>query len=746
MCLSERVLEMADKQAQEPPRSTTDLSKSQGTSPVTEQDQALPPPTPPTSGQEQVSQGNTPNENWLQAIIVGLAMLLGVIAIIALLAHFPWWLAVMLVFGAVILLAYRFQWQWTGIPGKTGWDWAQIVIIPLVLLVLGSTLSTTQQAISDKALKQQHDTDMQIAQDQLRENELSSYLTSMAGLLQQPNVRADTQTGADIRSLARAQTLTILKELPADPQQDPEQRDPARKARVMGFLHDSGLMTRDPFPLVNLANADFSYVALHRAHLGGADLAGVDLSHADLSGANLSAADLSSTILTGANLSGAQLVYAPLTDADLSHTNLAGADLSGADLSGAILSNATLAGADITGTTPPTDGGFSPAQLSAAKHPAHWKLIQTDTTVVIAYNQGTSLPAYGRLDLNTSMLYLVYGPLSHWGTALVLLPALWSQEDCVTDYCEMAPVTITKPLAEIDASRSDIVLPLRGTIAGLQVDLTVDFSSPTQGALSVSVLANAGDADTLPLDSDHQIDAFKAVLLRSAFYSAKQWVAQQAFTSDESFPFLAPPTFTRLIGTAASTFGLTGGTSDLARNTPTITVSMDNPASVLVTAEELPSSDSTTNNISLWGSMTAQDLLASRDSWSYTVTASNPANAVPFNLVVTSPYNGQVLQQGIPITCTGTYTGPSPASVWVVLKDTFGQYYLQNPPVEFYSDGTWIASSIIPGPNISEIDVVQVTSDGNANFQQKVANSDFGGFPQLPAGSTVLAMVSIQVQ
>lgn len=740
---------MADKQAQDPPTHPTNLSENQGTSPATEQNQAPPPSTLQASGQKQEAQGNAPplhqKRGWRQlGLAVGLALLLGMSAF---LAHLPWWLGGMLALGApLIVLAYGLKWQWTGIPGKTGWDWAQIVIIPLVLLVLGSTLATTQQAISDHALKQQHDTDMQIAQDQLRENELSSYLTSMTGLLQQPNVRTDTQAGADIRSLARAQTLTILKELPADPQQDPQRRDPARKAQVMGFLHDSGLMTRDPFPLVNLANADFSYAALYEAHLGGADLAGADLSHVDLSGADLSAADLSNTILAGTNLSGAQLVYAPLTGADLSHANLADADLSGADLSGANLSNTTFTHADITGTNLPTDGGFSDAQLKAAKHPAHWKLIQTDTTVVIAYNQGTSLPAYGRLDLNTSMLYLVYGPLSHWGTALVLLPALWSQEDCATDYCESATIAITKPLTEIDATGSDIVLPLRGTIAGLQVDLTVDFSAPGQDTLSVAVTATAGDADTLPLDAAHTTDAFKAVLLRSAFYSAKQWTALQAFTSDESYSFLAPPTFTRLIGTAASTFGLTGGTSDLVRNAPTITVSMANPASVLVTAEEQSSSDSITNNVSLWGSMTAQDLLASQDTWNYTVTASNPASTVPFNLVVTSPSIGQVLSQGVPITCNGTYTGPNPPYVWVVLKDILGQYYLQYPPVEFFSDGTWMASTIIPGPNISEIEVVQVTSAGNAIFQQKVANSDFGAFTILPDGNTILASVSIQVQ
>ena len=124
----------------------------------------------------------------------------------------------------------------------------------------------------------------------------------------------------------------------------------------------------------------------------------------------------------------------------------------------------------------------------------------------------------------------------------------------------------------------------------------------------------------------------------------------------------------------------------------------------------------------------------------------SPTPVPAFRLVITSPTNGQVLSQGVQIACTGAYTGQNPPYVWVVLQDTIGQYYLQNPPVSFNPDGTWQALNVIPGLRIIEIAVVQVTSAGNALFEQKVSSGDFGAFPLLPEGSVKLAKVSVQVQ
>ena len=101
-----------------------------------------------------------------------------------------------------------------------------------------------------------------------------------------------SQEDEEVRTLARARTLTILGQL-----------DGARKRSVVQFLYESQLIQKDK-PIVSLS--------------------GADLTDADLSGADLRGADLRVAALRRANLS-----RAVLFDVDLSHARLRGADLSG---------------------------------------------------------------------------------------------------------------------------------------------------------------------------------------------------------------------------------------------------------------------------------------------------------------------------------------------------------------------------------------------------------------------------------
>ena len=114
--------------------------------------------------------------------------------------------------------------------------------------------------------------------------------------------------------------------------------------------------------------------------------------------------------------------------------------------------------------------------------------------------------------------------------------------------------------------------------------------------------------------------------------------------------------------------------------------------------------------------------------------------------------SGQIMQRGqalgnadIPLTIQGSYTSEGSGLVWVVLRDNFGNYYLQNPPVQFNGGGTWTATNITPRSGITTIDFVAVTPDGNGTFQQMVSNGDFGAFTQLPQGSLILRSATIPI-
>jgi hypothetical protein len=240
-------------------------------------------------------------------------------------------------------------------PGKTLWDWLQLLIIPLVLAVIAllfnRATTRTEQKIAteryeqDKEIASRHyhqdqqiaarryEDDRRIALDKQREDLLQTYLDRMSELLLEKNLRS-SQPDAEVRNVARVRTITILFQL-----------DARRIGYVFAFLNESGLMTSKPneesivsLSEANLEKINFSQANLSRADLNGANLSGSNLKWADFSLANLSAADLSraysyETNLWAANLRGANLRGANLITSSIEEANLEGADLKGARVS-----------------------------------------------------------------------------------------------------------------------------------------------------------------------------------------------------------------------------------------------------------------------------------------------------------------------------------------------------------------------------------------------------------------------------
>ena len=155
--------------------------------------------------------------------------------------------------------------------------------------------------------------DLQISTDQHEQATLETYLDRMSDLLLKDKL-LESKPGDEVRALARARTLTALREL-----------NPDRKRILLGFLYEANL--------ISVRNVI------------------VDLSFADLSHANLSGADLDEADLRYANLQGTNLSFANLHDADLGGTSLAKAILSNAFLIGAYLGRADLSCANLNRTT-----------------------------------------------------------------------------------------------------------------------------------------------------------------------------------------------------------------------------------------------------------------------------------------------------------------------------------------------------------------------------------------------------------
>lgn len=287
-------------------------------------------------------------------------------------------ISIIIVLAVFIMLAiagYWFQWSWTGLPehigpktpqsqqyqpAKTAWDWLQLLgtlAIPVVVGFGVAWFTTKQTKVSNAENK-----------DNQRDAALQAYIDKMSELLLEKNLRGSSP-GDEVRNIARARTLTVLRQL-----------DSERKAYVLKFLYESHLIDKGG-QIVDLHEADLSGAYLVYANLSGADLGGAYLSEADLSLANLKDTNLSNTSLiwaelvktnlTNANLRGASLecvqaYEAILKNADLRETTLMHAKLLSADLSNAQIRNVIAEDADFTDAVL-TDTKFANVIVTNAK-------------------------------------------------------------------------------------------------------------------------------------------------------------------------------------------------------------------------------------------------------------------------------------------------------------------------------------------------------------------------------------------
>ena len=259
-------------------------------------------------------------------------------------------LATLIVLGVLawlIWLGYFYEWTgfgfYTNTKGeveraKTVWDWLDLLIVPAVVAIGGLVFTRTERKAKEAAEERRAEAERELTTERARESALQDYLDKMTRLLLENKLR-DSGPDAEVRGIARARTLTVLRMLDED-----------RKGLLMRFLFEMELIGSEP--LVELFRADLSRANLSGAFLAEANLGLVDLSGANLSYAFLSAANLNHTSLGEANLreaslNGAFLSWAILHKADLRGADLRGAALIEADLRGANLSEANLSEADL---------------------------------------------------------------------------------------------------------------------------------------------------------------------------------------------------------------------------------------------------------------------------------------------------------------------------------------------------------------------------------------------------------------
>jgi uncharacterized protein YjbI with pentapeptide repeats len=258
----------------------------------------------------------------------------------------------------IAVLGYIYTWKWTGVVGKTFWDWLKLMIVPVVLGAGGYSVVRAfawsdqlgQQQRTQEAMREAQNTSRQASLDQIS----LAYIDRMETWLvdrEMPLYRS--QAGDAIQTLARARTLNVLEAL-----------DSRRRGSIVRFLYEARLISIER-PIIQLSGANLtgSQLAnsiLQSVHLSRADLENANLTRASLVQANLSRADLREADLSWADLRGTDLSRAYLREANLSRAELRGANLSEADLRRANLIEAYLREANLS------RAGLGEANLSRA--------------------------------------------------------------------------------------------------------------------------------------------------------------------------------------------------------------------------------------------------------------------------------------------------------------------------------------------------------------------------------------------
>jgi uncharacterized protein YjbI with pentapeptide repeats len=256
------------------------------------------------------------------------------------------------------------HWQWMGFQHKTLWNFLELLMLPIILIVGLLYLEHRATRRQEQLTTVQTSEQQQVAQTAIAQSQqltLQNYLDQIAIDLDQGLLTS--AVGSNQRNVARARTLVTLEDL-----------DPDRRQRVIQFLYETRLISGQT-PVISLSRANFNNVTspqdffptvnLREALLNDTDFNNTNFEQANFEGANLQNANLSDAFLFEANLSQAILTSANLSQSILIRSNLSSANLDGADLSGAFLVRANLQGANLRGADL-TQANLNEANLTGA--------------------------------------------------------------------------------------------------------------------------------------------------------------------------------------------------------------------------------------------------------------------------------------------------------------------------------------------------------------------------------------------
>lgn len=129
--------------------------------------------------------------------------------------------------------------------------------------------------------------------------------------------------------------------------------------------------------------------------------------------------------------------------------------------------------------------------------------------------------------------------------------------------------------------------------------------------------------------------------------------------------------------------------------------------------------------------VTAQSSTATPESANTSTPIPSPTpSLVPPRLEILAPPLDTEVGACDIITANGTHNLTSDEKVWIFLRDIYRNYYVQNPPIELLTDGTWEATNIRPCKEIRYIIAIYVNPEGNELVESWVRTRLFGAISE----------------
>lgn len=219
-------------------------------------------------------------------------------------------------FVFVLFNGYAENWKWVGVSGyqdenemlqqgKTFWDWMELLLIPIFLLLGAASLNSSERKNEQK-----------LADDQRREQIIQNVRKELTDLILREGLKRRVAQN-DLYVVARTIILTAIHSL---------QDDGRRKGILIGFISEMGLIKNKPIdapedpieheakmlPVLGIGNLDLQHIEFKERYLDTVKLPSSNFSFGNLEGSSFRNVDFQDSTFHKANLKNTSFMFCNL--------------------------------------------------------------------------------------------------------------------------------------------------------------------------------------------------------------------------------------------------------------------------------------------------------------------------------------------------------------------------------------------------------------------------------------------------